>query len=603
MRLSDEQIEEIRINNDIVDVIGEYVRLERKGQYLFGLCPFHKEKTPSFSVTPSRQMFRCFGCGKGGNVFHFIMNAENLDFIEAVRLLADRARIQLPEGDSEEEKRTQKLKQEILKINVETARFFHKQLNSPKGEIALKYLNNRKISENTIRKFGIGYSLDDWDLLHKHLSTLGFSYEALKESGLLIPNKNGGYFDRFRGRVIFPIFDLRGNVIGFGGRIIGDAKTDNMGYKEPKYMNSPETLVYNKGRNLYALNYAKNSGDNTLIIVEGYMDVISLHQNGIINTVASLGTALTESQGRILKKYAEEIIICYDADMAGQSAAMRGLDLLNDIGCNVKVLTVPDGKDPDEFIKKNGQAAFRKLIEGSLSLIEYKIKYLKNQIDVETTDGKLKFLNKTADVLTKVDNRLEREINIKKLSKDYGISEESLYAEVMKRTKPKGEIKKSIIDMKGFKDNKSVNNSENRDLDKLIHLERMLIMLFSIDNSVYKLIKDRINRDYFIDENRQIASIVLDKLENNKGIVAAELFSVIGTEAANEYSRIIQDECNFEDNKKAVLDILKKIEIIKLEKRRKEILELLSGKNDLIEGDVEQLKEELKLLLQKQKSL
>ncbi|HEY9062681.1 MAG TPA: DNA primase [Pseudobacteroides sp.] len=603
MRLSDEQIEEIRINNDIVDVIGEYVRLERKGQYLFGLCPFHKEKTPSFSVTPSRQMFRCFGCGKGGNVFHFIMNAENLDFIEAVKLLADRARIQLPEGDSEEEKRIVKIKQEILKINVETARFFHQQLNSPKGEKALKYLNNRKISESTIRKFGIGYSLDDWDLLHKHLSNLGFSSEALKESGLLIPNKNGGYFDRFRGRVIFPIFDLRGNVIGFGGRIIDDAKTDNMGYKEPKYMNSPETVVYNKGRSLYALNYAKNSGDNTLLIVEGYMDVISLHQNGIINTVASLGTALTESQGRILKKYAEEIIICYDADMAGQSAAMRGLDLLNDIGCNVKVLTIPDGKDPDEFIKKNGQVAFRKLIEGSLSLIEYKIKFLKSQVDVETTEGKLKFLNRTADVLTKVDNRLEREINIKKLSKEYGITEESLYAEVMKRTKPKGEIKKPIIDIKGFKDNKSVNNSDNKDLGKLVHLERMLIMLFSIDNSVYRFIKDRISRDYFVEENRQIASIVLDKLENNKGIVAAELFSVIGTEAANEYSRIIQEECNFEDNRKAVLDILKKIDLIKLEKRRKEILELLSGKNDLIEGDVEKLKEELKLLLLKQKSL
>jgi DNA primase len=603
MRLSDEQIEEIRINNDIVDVIGEYVKLDRKGQYLFGLCPFHREKTPSFSVTPSRQMFRCFGCGKGGNVFHFIMNAENLDFIEAVRLLADRARIHLPEGDSEEEKRNVKLKQEILKINVETARFFHKQLNSPKGEKALKYLNNRKISESTMRKFGIGYSLDDWDLLNKHLGSMGFSNEALKESGLIIPNKNGGYFDRFRGRVIFPIFDLRGNVIGFGGRIIEDAKTDSMGYKEPKYMNSPETVVYNKGRNLYALNYAKNSGDNTLIIVEGYMDVISLHQSGIINTVASLGTALTESQGRILKKYAEEIIICYDADMAGQSAAMRGLDLLNDIGCNVKVLSIPDGKDPDEFIKKNGQAAFRKLIEGALSLIEYKIKFLKSQIDVETSEGKLKFLNKTADVLTKVDNRLEREINIKKLSKEYDISEESLYTEVMKRTKPKGEVKKAAIDIKVFKDNKSINNNENKEFGKLMHLERMLIMLFSIDNSVYKLIRNRISQDYFIEENRQIASIVLDKLENNKSIVAAELFSVIGTEAANEYSRIIQEECNFEDNKKAVLDILKKIDLIKLDKRRKEILELLSGKNDLIEGDVEKLKEELKLVLLKQKSL
>ncbi|HOV26770.1 MAG TPA: DNA primase [Pseudobacteroides sp.] len=599
MRLSDEQIEEIRINNDIVEVVGEYVRLERKGQYLFGLCPFHREKTPSFSVTPSRQMFRCFGCGKGGNVFHFIMNAENLDFIEAVKLLADRARIELPEGDSEEEKRIAKLKKEILKINVESARFFHQQLNSPKGEKALKYLNSRKLSESTIRKFGIGYSPDEWDMLYRHLSTMGFSNEALKESGLLITNKNGGYFDRFRGRVIFPIFDLRGNVIGFGGRIIDEAKTDKTGYKEPKYMNSPETLVYNKGRNLYALNYAKNSGQNALIIVEGYMDVISLHQNGIINTVASLGTALTESQGRILKKYAEEIIICYDADMAGQAAAMRGLDLLNDIGCNVKVLSIPDGKDPDEFIKKNGQAAFIKLIEGAQSLIEYKIKYLKSQINVETPEGKLKFLNKTADVLTKVDNRLEQEINIKKLSKEYGISEESLTAEIMKRSRPKGEIKKTVNEIKNFRDSKGIVDNNKKGFEKLIHIERMLLMLLTIDNSVYRLIKDKISKEYFTDENRQIASIVLDKLESGKGIVAAEIFNVIEAEAANEYSRIIQDECNFEDNKKAVLDILSKIDKIKLEKRRDEILELLSRKNDLTEGDVVKLKEELMQLLQK----
>ncbi|MDP4182346.1 MAG: DNA primase [Bacillota bacterium] len=603
MLIPDELIEEIRINNDIVDVISEYVKLERKGQYMFGLCPFHKEKTPSFSVTPSRQMFRCFGCDKGGNVFHFIMNMENLDFIEAVRLLADRARIQLPEGESEEEKKVTFIKQEIMKINVETARFFHNQLNSTKGEKARNYLKERKIAENTIRKFGMGYSTEEWDSLYKFLLSKGFNEEAIKESGLIIPNKSGGYFDRFRGRVIFPIFDLRGNVIGFGGRIMTAAKTNSSGYQDPKYMNSPETLVYNKGKTLYALNYAKNSGEKSLIIVEGYMDVISLHQSGIINAVASLGTALTESQGRVLKKYAEEIIICYDADLAGQAATMRGLDLLSDIGCNVKVLSIPDGKDPDEFIKKNGQAAFGNLLSGALSLIEYKIKVLKSEIDLTTTEGKIKFLNKTADVLTKVDNRLEREMNIKKLAKDYDISEEAIYTEVMKRTKPKNIIKKNVIDIQNYKTNKGIINLNGNEESKLIHLERMLLVFLCMDNSVYRFIKEKINLDYFHEENRQIASIVLDKLDNNKGIVAAELLNVIGTEAANEYARIIQDECNFEDNKKAVLDILKKIELSKLEKRQKEILEMLSSKNVVIEGVVEKLKAELKMILQKKKGL
>jgi len=588
---AEEIIEEIRVSNDIVDVISEYVKLDRKGQYMFGLCPFHKEKTPSFSVTPSRQMFHCYGCGKGGNVFHFVMGVENLDFLESVRLLADRARIQLPEGEGEEEKKRIILKQEVLKINVEAARYFHNILNSKTGDKGKDYLINRKISDNSIRKFGIGYSTEDWDGLYKYLSSKGFDDVSLKESGLIIPNKSGSYFDRFRARVIFPIFDLRGNVIGFGGRVLDNSL--------PKYMNSPETCVYNKGKSLYALNYAKNSGDKRIIIVEGYMDVISLHQSGIINTVASLGTALTEGQGRILKKYAEEIIISYDADTAGQAATMKGLDLLNEIGCNVKVLSIPEGKDPDEFVKKNGPQAFYKLLENSQSLIEYKIRVLKNEIDMESTEGKIKFLNKTADVLTKVDNRLEREMYIKKLANDYEISEEAIFSEVLKRTRPKTSFKKPVIEHTGFKANKLPGKEDS----KLIHLEKMLLVFLSVDNSAYKFIKDKLSIEYFNNENRSIAQIVLDRLDNNKGIVPAELLNAIGNDEANEYVRIIQEECNCEDNKKAILDIYRKIQLFKLEKRQKEILDILSGNNNDVEGDVERLKDELKSILIMKKSI
>jgi DNA primase len=590
----DEIIEEVRISNDIVDVVGEYVKLERKGQYMFGNCPFHKEKTPSFSVTPSKQMYYCYGCGKGGNVFHFIMNAENLEFVEAVRLLAERAKIELPEGDNEEEKKEAALKREVLKVNVEAARFFYSQLNSDHGIEARKYLSDRGLTENTVKRFGLGFSGDGKDSLYKYLKDKGFGDEPIIKSGLFIARKSGGYYEKFSGRIIFPIFDIRGNVIGFGGRV-----TDS---SMPKYLNSPETCVYSKGRNLYALNFAKNSGQKKIIVVEGYMDVISLHQRGIINTVASLGTALTESQGRILKKYAEEIIISYDSDVAGQAAALRGLDLLNDIGCNVRVLTVPDGKDPDEFIKKNGPDAFKKLVDSSLSLIEYKIKVLKNQIDTETTEGKINFLNKTADILAKVDNRLEREMYTKKLAQEYEISQESVYAEIIKRTKPKTGFNKPVVNINEYRMTKNKKN-EDMEEERLVFQEMLLLSLLCVDNSIYKVLNGRISIDFFSEKNRQAAGIVLGRLEENRGIVAAELLNALGSEEANRFTKIIQNECDCGDNRKAVLDIIRRINTIKLNKREREILDILSGKNESVKGDVEKLKTELKLILQKKKGI
>lgn len=593
VKYPEELIEEVRMSNDILDVVGEYVKLEKKGKNYFGLCPFHREKTASFSVDNTKQMYHCFGCGKGGSVIQFVMDAENLEYIEAIKFLAERARITLPEGGSEEEKKRALKVQEIIKINTDAARFYYEQLNDTKSSEARLYLEKRKVNEGIVKKFGLGYSANEWDLLYKYLKSKNYSDEDLADSGLVLARKGGnGYYDRFRGRIMFPIFDLRGNVIGFGGRVLDDSL--------PKYMNSPETLIYNKRKNLYALNFAKNSPEKRIIVVEGYMDVISLYQFGIINTVASLGTALTESQGRILKKYAEEIIISYDADTAGQEATMRGLNLLNDIGCNVKVLLIPKGKDPDEFIKANGAEAFRKLIDNALSLVEYKIKVLKAQIDTTGIEGKISFLNKAADILAKIDNSVEQEMYIKKISKDYDISQESMIAEVIKRIKPKGNYKPTMK----VEHNKAkrIGNKNQSDVDNLVHFERIILSLLSIDNTIYRKIEDRIDLNFFtLEENRKAAEIIFTKIKDKKGIVPAELLNLVSNESANIFASLIQGECNFEDNLRAILDIIKKIEGIKLEGRQKEILNMISSSEN--KEDIDKLKEELKSILIRKKSM
>ena len=590
----EEIIEEVRISNDIVDVVSEYVKLDKKGQYYFGLCPFHKEKSPSFSVTPSKQIYYCYGCEKGGNVINFIMGIENLDFIEAIRLLADRARIQLPEGDGEEEKEKGILRKEIIKINTESARFFYANLNGPDGEKARNYLAGRKINEHSIRRFGLGYSLEGWDELYKHLVHKGFKEEHIKKSGLVLLNKNGGLYDRFRGRLMFPIFDIRGNVIGFGGRVLDSSL--------PKYMNSPETLVYNKSKNLYALNLAKNANEKRIIVVEGYLDVISLHQRGILNVVASLGTALTESQGRILKKYAEEIIISYDADTAGQAATIRGLELLNDIGCKVKVLVIPDGKDPDEFIKKNGTEEFRKLVKNPLSLVEYKIKVLKKQISLESVDGKIEFLNKIADVLTKIDNLVEREMHIKSISKEYEISEDSLRAEIVKRIRPKTKFKTSAANIKNFAKKNGQNDSAGLK-DKLNSDELMILALLCVDNRTYKIVKDRLSIEDFRVENRDIAKVIFERLDQNKTVVAAELMNIIKGNNTDYFARVINEVSNCEDTEKAVIEKIRSLKLSQVEIRKQEILELLKNEGNLEKGDVEKLKVELNSLVMKRKMI
>ncbi len=582
-------IEEIRVNNDIVDVISEYVKLDKKGKNYFGRCPFHNEKTASFSVEPVKQIFNCFGCGKGGNVIHFIMGIENLDFPEALKLLADRAKISIPETNTGVQDDAQaRLKKELLEINIEAARFFHNNLMNEKNKAPLAYLLDRRIERQTIIKFGLGYAADSFDSLHRHLKSNGHSEKAIISSGLVIfKEETKKIYDRFRGRVMFPIFDIRGNEIAIGGRVMDSS--------QPKYMNSPETEVYHKGKHLYAMNFAKNACAKQIILAEGYMDVISLHQSGIINAVAPLGTALTENQGKLLKKYTEEIVLSFDSDNAGQAAALRSLDLLNDIGCNVKVLTIPSGKDPDEFIKTRGVDEFRRLVSKARNLVDFKLDLLDNKIDTTTNDGKVKFIDNAMVILDKIDNNVERELYVTKLSKELGVSEQSIYSELAKRqrgrdkvsirqTKDTGLIKKNSVK----KERKAETTQE-----RLNKLELMLLSTICLENNVYFQIKDSIKlEDIKSSEIRQAFSYAIERIENKSGVLTGEILNKLSPALAESFANIIQSQSVFEDNRKAALDILKRMNLIGMEARKDEIIEL-KKRSDLTEGDVELLNREL----------
>lgn len=586
----DDLIEEIRVSNDIVDVISEYVKLEKKGKNYFGKCPFHNEKTGSFSVEPVKQIFHCFGCGKGGNVIHFIMSIENLEFPDALRLLADRAKIQIPditEGVRNDEKAG--LKKELLEINLEAARFFRDNLNNEKNTLPISYLMNRKIQKQTIAKFGLGYAEDRFDTLYKHLKSKGFSESSIIKSGLVIyKEESGKIYDRFRGRIIFPIFDIRGNVVAFGGRVLDSS--------QPKYMNSPETEVYQKGKHLYALNFAKSACSRQLILSEGYMDVISLHQSGIINSVAPLGTALTENQGRLLKKYTEEIVLSFDSDSAGQAAAFRSLDLLNEIGCTVRVLTIPSGKDPDEFIKAHGVNDFKRLVDTSKGLLDFKLGSLKKNIDTSTNEGKVRFLDKAVLILDKIDNNVEKELYVKKLSDELGVSTQSILSEMVKQQKDKEiNIKKQVLSNNNFSRNpirKSPVVKKNQE-ERLVRLQLMLLATICLDNNVYFSIKDIVGWDRFeSDEVKNAFDFAVERIESKAGILTGEILNKLSPGMAESFANIVQSQSIFEDNKKAALDIIRKIDLFGLEERKNEIIEL-KKRSDLTEGDVELLNREL----------
>lgn len=429
-----EILEEVRVQNDIVDVISEYIPLKQKGTSYFGLCPFHNEKTPSFSVSSERQFYYCFGCGAAGNVYTFIMQMENDTFPEAIKRLADRANITLPQPQYTQQAKEQELqRQRLFDLHKKAGRFFYEKLHEPVGEQAREYLQKRQMNTNIQKKFGIGYAPKGQQELYQYLQKQGFSQQELQKSGLIIERKEEkGYFDRFRNRLMFPILDIQGRVIGFGGRILSKG--------EPKYLNSPETLLFNKSRNLYGLNFAKNTRKREIILVEGYMDMISLYQAGFKNVAASLGTAFNQEHAKVLKKYADSVILLYDSDDAGTVAAQRAIPILTQNGFRVKVLQVPDGKDPDEFIKQNGAQAFSHLLANAQHYITFQIQCLKKQYDLTQTQQKVEFTTKTANILSKLDNDIERNVYTNEIANMTGISQQAIENEIIKIVKKENEL-------------------------------------------------------------------------------------------------------------------------------------------------------------------
>ena len=423
MRYSDDIIEEVLSKNDIVDVVSQYVRLTKKGNSYFGLCPFHNEKTPSFSVTPGKQMYYCFGCGAGGNVFNFIMEYENYTFGEALKHLADRAGVELPKIEySREVRQKAQEKAELLEINKQAAQYFYYQRRTENGQTGLDYLTNRGLSEETMRKFGLGYSDRAGGGLYRYLKAKGYPDDRLRESGLFNVDERHGMYDKFWNRVIFPIMDVNNRVIGFGGRVMGDAK--------PKYLNSPETKIFDKSRNLYGLNIARTTRKKYLILCEGYMDVISMHQAGFTNAVASLGTALTSGHASLLKRYTQEVLLLYDSDEAGIRAALRGIPILREAGVNSRVVSLKPYKDPDEFIRNMGPEAFEQRLEEARDSFLFRVEVAENEFSMNDPQGQNQFFERCAQMLLELKDELERNLYIDAVVKiyrgRYGISSEDL---------------------------------------------------------------------------------------------------------------------------------------------------------------------------------
>ena len=418
-------INELVERSDIAEVVSGYVRLSKKsGSNMFGLCPFHSEKTPSFSVSPDKQIYHCFGCGKGGGVINFIMEVENLTFPEAVEFLAKRANMPMPEETEDKESRKRK---RMLELNRDAARFFYEQLSTPAGEAAKRYMSDRRISPSTAKNFGIGYAPDTWDSLEKAMRQKGYSDFEMFDAGLVRKGKNSGFYDTFRSRLMFPVIDVRGNVIGFSGRILGDG--------EPKYMNSPETLVINKSRNLFALNLAKKSKNRYIILSEGNIDVVSLHQAGFDSAVASLGTSLTPEQARLISRYTNEVIIAYDSDGAGLKAAQRAIGILEKLDLKVKVLRMSGAKDPDEFIKLKGADAFRALLESAENQIDYRLRTVTGKYDLSLDEQKVEFLKEASDLVARLPGAVERQVYAMRVAELAGVSAEVVAKEAERRRK------------------------------------------------------------------------------------------------------------------------------------------------------------------------
>lgn len=586
MRYSDELLDEIKSKNDIIDIVSQYVVLKRSGRNYMGLCPFHKEKSPSFCVSPDKQIFHCFGCGVGGNVIHFIGKIENLNFIESLELLANRAGIELPKSGNVEDDRISRLKSRVYELNKCAAEFYHQNLYKPTAKPAQEYVKKRRLDNRTLKAFKIGYS-GRFNELYTELHSKGFTEEEILASCLVNKNQDGKFIDRFRNRLMFPIFDARDRVIAFGGRVLDDSK--------PKYINSPEDIVYSKGRHLFAYNLAKKNNPKTIIIVEGYMDAVSLHQRGISNAVASLGTALTEAQGRLLRRSCEKVVIGYDADGAGQAATLRGLEILQNLGCDIRILQIEGAKDPDEFVVKYGPERFQKHVDSAISLVEFKVKMLKRQLNLENVNDKIKFLNEVANILSKIENNMEREVYIDKISLEYKVSKEAIYAEVNKKLYGNSQTEKklerpvtTIREVKQDVAEKEVDEKTKKTESLIIYL-----LINYPDKSFVRLANIVKNNLIKLEKNK----LIINKLyeEHGKGNINIEsIIDLFEDEnIVNYLSGIMSSNFEITDVDKCIDDVILTYKKEILLKKRNDIMNKLNSQNTITKDEVANLEEEL----------
>ena len=544
-------INEIKYRNDIETAVSQYVNLKRRGKNLVGLCPFHSEKTPSFTVYPENGSFYCFGCGVGGDVFTFTGLIENLDYMESIKLLAERSGISLPQDGYDDS--MQRLKKKIYDINRDTARFFHSFLMSPGGKWALDYLTGRGLTVKTIKHFGLGAAPDSWDALIHHLKEKSYTESDMLAANVIGKSNRGGIYDRFRKRVMFPIINIRGNIVAFSGRAMpGEDKQGG------KYVNTADTPVYKKSENLFGINFAKSVCSERVILVEGNMDVISLHQAGFENTVAPLGTAFTTEQANLLSRYTKEIVLMLDADAAGQKAVRRASGLLENTGLSVRVVVVPDGKDPDEYIKKNGKERFAALLEGAVSDMEYKLLTAAKDIDLNSEDGRLKYLAAAAEIIAATDDIMTRDIYIGRLSEKYGVSRTALTTRVneLRKRNSRQKQKKEITDIIRPKFTKDDINPERRKSVKGTAAEETLIAVLLKNPDFYKIALDKLPPEKMLTSlNRRIYETIISVLEHGgsldisafaEKLLPAEigyLVSLQNSEKAGKNPEIVLKDC------------------------------------------------------------
>lgn len=568
-RYTQNSINETASRNNLVDVVSSYVHLKRTGTSYVGLCPFHHEKTPSFHVSEDKQLFYCFGCGTSGNIFDFVMKIENLDFVDALKFLAQRAGVTLEEEkySYKENEEQRNLKERILEMNKIAAKRFFDNFFDKEAKTAQEYAVKRGLNKNSIVKFALGYAKDSWDDLLNFLKNAGFTQDEILAAGLIAKNDKGRVYDKFRNRLMFPIIDVRGNVVAFSGRALGDDPA--------KYMNSPETPVFHKSRNVFGLNIAKTySKTDGVVLVEGNMDVVSLYQRGIPNAVAGLGTAFTEEHSALLKRYASTVYVCYDNDEAGQKAALKAVDILLNTGNNVKVMAFTGAKDPDEYILKMGTEAFKKCMKNAVSPIEFKIMNIKKNFDLTNVDQKISFVNETAVILSNVENTIEREAYIKRISKETDISEKSITSEINKlifsKTKKENEKKERIINSVN-EEVKIVSDIGEKQNFGTYKTERMLLNVMFFDNKAFNYAKENAEENLFFSAiHKQLYKALLNFKNENPGASAPE-FLVTLDESMKNYASALLFKNFAADGLKTAEDIIKKL---KAENKKAYIAEL-----------------------------